>query len=228
MNIFTTIWFWLLIISIIGFIVTVISFETLGQTSSTSNSTPVWVWIIFAISVAFFILAFILYAIDLSAYYYDMEIAEACGELPPPPPKKKIECPKRECVEKRIIECVDRKRPTCGGTSNIQVSTPIHVIPVQPINEVELPRENRPNNIIAIQQPFTTNTVTQSIPINVNNRQMYVEQLPLVNPPDINASEQLLPITNDQEFSIGRVSETYTGGLKPLERLGPLTPITPI
>lgn len=129
MNPFTKIWFWLLILSIIGFVLTFIFFETMGQTSSGNNSTPGWIWIIFILSIIFFIVAFILYAIDLSAYHRRMEIAEACGELPPPPPKKKIECPKRECVEKRVVECVEKKRDPCDTQSQV-------VVDVTPANQV--------------------------------------------------------------------------------------------
>lgn len=128
MNPFTRIWFWLLILSIIGFVLTFIFFETMGQTSSGNNSTPGWIWIIFILSIIFFIVAFILYAIDLAAYHRRMEIAEACGELPPPPPKKKIECPKRECVEKRIVECVEKKRDPCDPKSRVVVDPGNQVI----------------------------------------------------------------------------------------------------
>ena len=57
-----------------------------------------------------------------------MEIAEACGELPPPPPKKKIECPKKECVEKKVIECV-QKRP-CDDVDKSVVVVPVDVAAV--------------------------------------------------------------------------------------------------
>lgn len=106
MNPFTKIWFWLLVLSIIGFILSVIFFEIMGEASGGNNSTPVWIWIIFILSIIFLIVAFILYIIDLMAYNHNIEIAEACGELPP---KKKIECPKKKCIETPIInndQCV--------------------------------------------------------------------------------------------------------------------------
>jgi len=114
MNPFRKVWFWLLILSIIGFIISFILFERYGQTNTGNTSTPGWIWIIFILSVIFWIVALVLYIVDIAAYHRRMEIAEACGELPPPPPKKSIECPKKECVEKKIIECVD-KRP-CDTT----------------------------------------------------------------------------------------------------------------
>lgn len=104
LNPFKKLWFWILILSIIGFIISLSTFESMGQTA-TNNQTPIWIWVIFGISILFWILALILYSIDVVATKRRAEIAEACGELPPPPPKKKIECPKKQCVEKKIITC---------------------------------------------------------------------------------------------------------------------------
>ena len=122
MNPFKRIWFWLLILSIIGFIISFVLFERYGQTNTDSTSTSVWIWVILGLSFLFWIIALVLYAIDIAAYHKRMEIAEACGELPPPPPKKKIECPKKECVEKKVIECVN-KRP-CDDVQRQVVQVP--------------------------------------------------------------------------------------------------------
>jgi hypothetical protein len=104
LNPFKKVWFWILILSIIGFIVALATFESMGQTT-TGNSTPIWIWVIFGLSILFWIVALVLYSIDVAATKRRAEIAEACGELPPPPPKKKIECPKKQCVEKKVISC---------------------------------------------------------------------------------------------------------------------------
>jgi hypothetical protein len=109
MNPFTKIWFWLLILSIIGLILSFVFFETQATNNNGQWTVPIWVWVIFILSIVFAIISFILYCFDIAAHYKRLEIAEACGELPPPKPKKKIECPKKECVEKKVIECVQRK-----------------------------------------------------------------------------------------------------------------------
>lgn len=106
MNPFRKLWFWLLILSIIGFIISFVLFE---QNSNGNTAAPGWIWIIFILSFIFWIVAMILYIVDIAGYHHAREIAEACGELPPPHPKKKIECPKKECVEKKVIECVEKK-----------------------------------------------------------------------------------------------------------------------
>jgi hypothetical protein len=125
MNPFRKLWFWLLILSIIGFIIAFVLFEMYGQTTTGNTSTPGWIWIIFILSLLFWVIALILYAVDVAAYHKRMEIAEACGELPPPLPKKKIECPKKECVEKKVVECV-QKRPcdTVDKSIVVPVDTP--------------------------------------------------------------------------------------------------------
>lgn len=151
MNPFIKIWFWLLILSIITLIIFIIVFERYGQTNNINSSTPVWVWVIFALAVLFWIVALILYAVDVVAYKKRMEMAEACGEeLPPTPPKKKIECIKTECREKKIIECVERKPCEYATTGNAVgavfpvtpipvTSIPVTPIPVTPISVTSIP-----------------------------------------------------------------------------------------
>ena len=140
MNPFRKLWFWLLILSIIGFIISFILFEQYGQTNTGNTSTPGWIWIIFIVSFILWIIALILYIVDVAAYHRGLEIAEACGELPPPPPKKKIECPKQECVEKKVVECV-QKRPCDDNKQKSVVVVPADqaagpkVVAVAPVPE---------------------------------------------------------------------------------------------
>ena len=82
MNPFYKIWFWLLIISIIGFIVFLILYEIHIVTSTTFN----WLWILFIVSAIFSIIAFILYLVD--AYSCPKPCPEVCPKPCPTP------CPK--------------------------------------------------------------------------------------------------------------------------------------
>jgi len=56
-----------------------------------------------------------------------------------PPPKKKIECPKQECVEKKVVECI-QKHP-CDTTTTKTVVVPSDqaavpkVVPVAPVSD---------------------------------------------------------------------------------------------
>ena len=185
MNPFTKIWFWLLILSIIGFILSFIFFETLGQTTSGSISTPIWVWIIFVISFVFFVAAIILYCIDVSAYYHYIEIAEACGYLQQPPPKKTIECPKPECIKPSIIDCPTSKcnkmfvpesrEPEC-------VKKPIDITVVDVIGDTSALPQPAPK-FIPVMESIPYNEVTR---LNSNeNTPPYIKILPLNNTENI-------------------------------------------
>ena len=68
MNIFTKFWFWLLILSIIGFIIFVVLYE--------QNVTNTFIWVLLGFAIFFFILSIILYIVDVSAY--NIKITESC------------------------------------------------------------------------------------------------------------------------------------------------------
>lgn len=122
MNVLKKAWFWLLLISIVAFIVGFILFETQGQTSSGKIVTPWWVWMVFGVALGLFIIALIMYLFDVAAYHRQREIAIACGEWVFPE-ERKIECPKK-CVKKEVIECADKDK--CGKTTKKVISeTPI-------------------------------------------------------------------------------------------------------
>lgn len=114
MNPFKKLWFWLLILSVIGFITSFVMFERYGQTNNPSDSTPVWVWILFIVSAIIWFVALGLYIADYANYVKEQKIAEACG-LVKPKPQPKIECPKKECYEKKVVECV--KKSPCASPS---------------------------------------------------------------------------------------------------------------
>lgn len=153
MNPLVKIWFWLLLLSIIGFIISLVMFEAYGQTNTDDPTTQPWIWVMFAVSFAFWVIALILYIIDVIAYKKRMEIAEACGELPPPPPKKVIACPKRTCKEKIISECTSQ-RP-CDIAAN--PAPPVQVQPAQ----MQAPQaqpvqiQAQPINVIPADRGFT-------------------------------------------------------------------------
>lgn len=61
MNVLTTAWFWVLILSIIFFIIAVIMFQRYGQVNTNATSTPGWVWALFALAFILLLIAFILF-----------------------------------------------------------------------------------------------------------------------------------------------------------------------
>jgi hypothetical protein len=102
LNPFTTFWFWLLIFSIVGFIVSIIFYETSGQTATGNTSTPGWIWTMFIISIFLFVLSFILYWLDLRCHCYEGS-GGSCGNYLKLPNEKTTDCPKQECDKKKII-----------------------------------------------------------------------------------------------------------------------------
>lgn len=58
MNPLYKVWFWLLILAIFGFIITIIAFE---NQINTADTTDLWVWLVLIISILFFIASFALY-----------------------------------------------------------------------------------------------------------------------------------------------------------------------
>ena len=61
MNPLTEVWFWLLIISIIGFIISFVLFETKNRTINGQTSIPVWIWVIYFVSIGLFAAALIIF-----------------------------------------------------------------------------------------------------------------------------------------------------------------------
>ena len=212
MNPFTKIWFWLLVISIIGFIISLIFFEIMGQTAPDNDSTPAWIWIIFILSIIIFIIAFVLYAIDIAGYHRKMEIAEACGEVIPKIEKKKIECPKQstalsgcvpftkpECIEKKVVECVKKK----SSISDI-VPMPRNKTTIITESNVSPPPSPRTYDDIVSEYPKINNIPNRASNINSNINSESSTVLPKI----VTINE-----TPDEAFS--------AASLKPLNSLAP-------
>jgi hypothetical protein len=79
MNEYKKLWFWLLILSLLLSIATLATFEAFGETR-TGYTTPVWVWVIFALTIVFWIIALILYIIDVLAAKKREEMHKQCSK----------------------------------------------------------------------------------------------------------------------------------------------------
>jgi len=161
MNPLKKIWFWLLLLSIIALIVAFVLFETQGQTTSGKITTPFWVWGVFIAALVLFIIAMILYLVDVADYHRKREIAEACGEIIPIT-KKKIECPKN-CVKKEIVECSE-KLPCSEKKTKIVVSEQLVDRPTMPQQQLQ---QQLPQQQLQIQVP------QQQVQIQVPQQQLY-------------------------------------------------------
>lgn len=196
LNPFKKVWFWILILCIIGFIVSLSLFESMGQTA-TGSSTPIWIWVLFGISILLWIVALVLYSIDVAATRKRAEIAEACGELPPEPVKKKVECPKKQCLEKKIISCVE-KTP-CDSSRETSSEHPIISTP----QNTQMPQ----NTPIKQNIPMQQNTQIPQVPQNTQMPQM----------------TQNIPMAQNTAIPQNTFEDQYPSlKLKPLSALAPL------
>ena len=151
MNPFYKLWFWLLIMSIVGYLVAFAMYETFGQTNTAESVTPVWIWVILGVAFLFSIAALVLYIIDYNAEKKKYEIAVACGEIIPEVPKP-IECPKKQCempcakpaspcqtqkfapTPKYSPSCAPKYSPSTYEEKKVMISAEMQGEMVQPIN----------------------------------------------------------------------------------------------
>lgn len=167
MNPFTSVWFWLLVLSIIAFIVAFILFETTGETNTDSTTTNPWVWILIAVGFALWIIALVIFAVSMANWHKCREIALACGEISPKE-EKVIECPKAGgCVQ---TEChvntpCGKKKVDCPpaqpcATPSAPPSTPVMV--QAPPTRVMVAEQPRPATVAVI------NNSTSNMPPGTN------------------------------------------------------------
>ena len=148
MNIFNKLWFWLLVLSIIGFIVTFILFETITETSA----YPPWIWIIFGISISVVLVAFILYIVNITESNKKKEIALACGKTSKPAkalPIRYVTCP--TCCEPVVDTCKEINQPI---PVEIIQNTVIEEIPTKTL--VSVVQEEIPNETVPIIRGILT------------------------------------------------------------------------
>lgn len=148
MNPFTSVWFWLLILSIIAFIVAFVIFETSGETNTSSSTTNPWVWILIAVGFALWIIALIIFVVSMANYHKCREIALACGEISPKE-EKVIECPKSGACGVKV-ECFQdtgcgKKKVDCPQQIVQPSAPPATPVLVQP----------PPTRVLVAEQPQT-------------------------------------------------------------------------
>lgn len=104
-NPIASVWFWLMVIGVLGLIATIITFEFLGETSNNSTSTPWWIWILFTASGVFFLISFVLYCMWIGEQNRFVKLCEC---------KEKAEAGE-ECAEcDKMVEQIEK---TCKRVS---------------------------------------------------------------------------------------------------------------
>lgn len=204
-NPFLKVWFWVLIISIILFIVSFAMFETYGQTPINGNSeTPTWVWVMFGIAFLFWIAALVLYAIDYSSYKRKLAIAEACGELLPVPPKPKMECPKQKCKERRVSQVIETK--PCAATEIVTMTKPCEKPHPKPCDMVYAAPSVAAIDVrqapVQVQQVYSAPIQTPSKVVTISNG-------------NNTALPEIVSVPREPAFSAAAI------GMKPLSSLAP-------
>jgi hypothetical protein len=176
---FMKIWFWLLILSIAGFIIYAVFFEQQKNNFDGSN-IPSWTWIMIILSIFFLIVSFVLYRLDIAAYNKRKALAIACGDIPIEPPKPALQCPKKEPIQK--IVCKQTKPLPCANSNTEQ-----HIYYKNPHHQHH-PQHQHQHPVQVSQFP--------SSPINVELNQPSPLNISQVPPSPLNVSQVTLPPLN--------------------------------
>jgi len=179
---FMKIWFWLLILSIAGFIIYAVFFES-QKDSFDGDTVPSWTWLMLIMSIFMLIVSFVLYRLDIAAYTKRRALAIACGDIPAEPPKPVLQCPKKEPIQKII--CKQTKPLHCSSSNTEQhiyyknTNQPIQVSSMSspPLNVS--PMSSPPLNVSPMSSPPLNVSPMSSPPLNVS--------------PKIDNTENLIP-----------------------------------
>jgi hypothetical protein len=91
MNPFTKVWFYLLILSIIGYMIVFGAYEGTINITDNDSSSFWWIWILLGLAYALSIAALVLYCIEAYRDWKQYKIDLACGKIAIP--DEKIACP---------------------------------------------------------------------------------------------------------------------------------------
>ena len=111
MNPIRSAWFWLLLLSLLGLLLSFIFFEIYGTLENGVWTYPGWIWGLFAVSIALFAISFILFAIASQKSDCDV-VVPACEVVEARKPCKKVkfcEPEKKSCPEPEKIPPPDQK-----------------------------------------------------------------------------------------------------------------------
>lgn len=126
MNVFSRIWFWLMLLSIIGLLALIIIFETYnnGSKEQFSSTLPAWFYAVLAVSFFLFLLSLLFYAWDSATYKNRMNLTVTADDYTE---KKKVTVVPMEKInkDKKIIAPMipsDKGQQAFGAAGMIQGS----------------------------------------------------------------------------------------------------------
>lgn len=169
---FGTVWFWLLILSIVLFVIAFVLFETTGETNTDAESTSIWVWILLGVGLIVWTIALIWFAISQMNYHKCREQAIACGDIVPDP-EPVIECERDKCY---------RDTP-CGrfesGSLRQEVAAPVSVVtPTQTVmysaDGVRVPTQTATSSSVETTQQLRQRVAALGSPQQPLNMESYM------------------------------------------------------
>jgi hypothetical protein len=187
---FMKIWFWLLILSIAGFIIYAVFFES-QKDSFDGDTVPSWTWLMLIMSIFMLIVSFVLYRLDIAAYTKRKALAIACGDIPAEPPKPVLQCPKKEPIQKII--CKQTKPLPCSNSNTEQhiyyknTNQPIQVSPPLNVSQMSSSMSSPPLNVSQMSSSMS------SPPLNVSQMSSPMSSSPPNVSPKIDNTENLIP-----------------------------------
>jgi hypothetical protein len=197
---FMKIWFWLLILSIAGFIIYAVFFES-QKDSFDGDTVPSWTWLMLIMSIFMLIVSFVLYRLDIAAYTKRKALAIACGDIPAEPPKPVLQCPKKEPIQKII--CKQTKPLPCSNSNTEQhiyyknTNQPIQVSPPLNVSQMSSSMTSPPLNVSQMSSPplnvSQMSSPMSSPPLNVSQMSSPMSSPPLNVSPKIDNTENLIP-----------------------------------
>lgn len=101
-------WFWLLLLSLIGLILSFIFFELYGTTVNGVWTYPDWVWILFIVSIFIFALAFILFCMASLKKDCEPKAIPMCNEIVLPQCMPTVP----QCLPEKP-KCIVPEKPKC-------------------------------------------------------------------------------------------------------------------
>lgn len=142
MSAWTSFWFWLTMLSIVGFIAVFVTIQVV-----TNYNPPLWIWYLYGISMAFLVVGFILYCYESAQHWrvrgeYQSYL-EASGMVLQPVMQEAPACPLPQKVlvqpQPQPQQCYVAAPPQAVCTRQVKVAPPPKKLPPPPVYVQELP-----------------------------------------------------------------------------------------
>jgi hypothetical protein len=143
MSAWTSFWFWLTMLSIVGFIAVFVTIQVV-----TNYNPPLWIWYLYGISMAFLVVGFILYCYESAQHWrvrgeYQSYL-EASGMVLQPVMQEAPACPLPQKIlvqpqpQQYIAACAPPP-PQAVCTRQVKVAPPPKKLPPPPVYVQEMP-----------------------------------------------------------------------------------------